>query len=74
MCMKKEALSKTFGKNVRAARSKQGLTQEKLAEKCGLDFRQIGFIERGETNPTLQTIQKISKGLNQTVNQLLRDS
>jgi transcriptional regulator with XRE-family HTH domain len=64
--VKKDTGLKTFGKNVREARRKQGFTQEELAEKCGLDFRQIGSIERGETNPTLQTIQKICKGLNTT--------
>lgn len=61
--MKKTTLLRTFGGNVRDARLKLGLTQEELGEKCGLDFRQIGFIERGEINPTLQTIHKIREGL-----------
>jgi transcriptional regulator with XRE-family HTH domain len=71
--MKKDALLKKFGLNVRKARLKLGLTQEELAEKCGLDFRQIGFIERGESNPTLLTIHKISKGLNGKGQDLFRD-
>jgi transcriptional regulator with XRE-family HTH domain len=54
---------KTIGVNVRQGRAKLGLTQEELAEKSGLDFRQVGFIERGEINSTLKTLQKISKGL-----------
>jgi len=70
--MKKDPLLKGYGSNVRKARLKLGLTQEGLAEKCGLDFRQIGFIERGELNPTLQTIRKISKGLNIPIHQLFR--
>jgi len=28
-----------------------------------LDFRQVGFIERGEINPKLDTIQKLREGL-----------
>jgi transcriptional regulator with XRE-family HTH domain len=71
--MKKDALLKKFGHNVRKARLKLGFTQEELAEKCGLDFRQIGFIERGESNPTLLTIHKISRGLNGKGQELFKD-
>jgi DNA-binding XRE family transcriptional regulator len=70
--MKRKALLKIFGKNVRDARRTQGLTQEELAEKCDLDFRQIGFIERGENNPTLLTIHKICNGLKSAVHHLFR--
>jgi transcriptional regulator with XRE-family HTH domain len=63
---------RTFGGNVRDARLKLDLTQEELAGRCGLDFRQIGFIERGEINPTLKTIHKICKGLACTSNHLFR--
>lgn len=71
--MKKDTLLKKFGINVRKARLKLGLTQEELAEKCELDFRQIGFIERGESNPTLLTIHKISKGLSGKGREIFRD-
>ena len=70
MRMKKQPLLKTFGGNVRNARLKLGLTQEELAEKCELDFRQIGFIERGEINPMLYTVLKIRAGLNCSYKQL----
>lgn len=70
--VKKATLLRTFGGNVREARLKWDLTQEELAEKCGLDFRQIGFIERGEINPTLQTIHRLCKGLGCLPNQLFR--
>ena len=70
--MKKTTLLRTFGGNVREARVKLNLTQEELAEKCGLDFRQIGFIERGEINPTLQTIHRLCKGLGCSSNNLFR--
>jgi len=70
--MRRDTLLKVFGGNVRHPRLKKGLTQEELAEKSVLDFRQIGFIERGEINPTLFTIQKIRKGLNYPVNHLFK--
>ena len=73
MVMKKQPLLKTFGGNVRNARLKLGLTQEELAEKCELDFRQIGFIERGEINPMLHTILKIRSGLGASYKQLFHD-
>lgn len=65
-------LLKIFGGNVLRARRKKGLTQEELAEKAGLDFRQVGFIERGEINPTLYTLQKIREGLDCPVSRLFR--
>jgi transcriptional regulator with XRE-family HTH domain len=68
--MRRETILKNFGGNVRRARMKKGLTQEELAERAGLDFRQIGFIERGELNPKLRTILKIYKGLDCPVTRL----
>jgi transcriptional regulator with XRE-family HTH domain len=70
--VKKVITLKTFGGNVRKARLKLGLSQEELGEKCELDFRQIGFIERGEVNPTLKTIHKIRIGLNCSLSSLFK--
>jgi transcriptional regulator with XRE-family HTH domain len=71
--MKKDTGLKNFGKNVREARHELGFTQEELAKTCGLDFRQIGFIERGDANPTFQTIQKICRRLNASPEKLFHD-
>ncbi len=48
-----------LGALLRAAREKQHLTQEQLAECCDLSSRCIGNIERGETDPKLSTIVEI---------------
>lgn len=62
--MDKKALLKQFGKNLRAERNRNGLSQEKLAEAAELsNFSHIGKIERGEMNPTLTTIVAIIKAL-----------
>lgn len=45
-------------------RKQQNLSQEELAYKCGVHRTYIGSIERGEKSPTLNTIEKIAKGLN----------
>lgn len=53
-----------FGQNLRKARTKAGLTQEQLAERAGLHVNYYARVERGEENPTYQTIEKIVKALN----------
>lgn len=60
--MKKEILMK-FGKKVREARLKKGLSQEQLADLAGVHRTYIGMIERAEKNITLENIEKISKAL-----------
>lgn len=39
-----DALIKLISVNVRKLRKAQGLSQEKLGEKAGFDYRYIGFI------------------------------
>ncbi|MCQ2350523.1 MAG: helix-turn-helix transcriptional regulator [Paludibacteraceae bacterium] len=58
------AINIAFGKRIAEIRKKQGLSQEELAFQCGLHRTYVGAIERGEKSPTIETIQKISQGLN----------
>lgn len=53
-----------FGKKVAELRKKRQMSQEALADKCNLHRTYIGAIERGEKSPTLNTVEKIAKGLN----------
>ena len=62
-----------FGKTVRKLRTKRKLSQEKLAELCGLHTNYIGRIERGQQNISLQNIEKIARGLRVRVKDLFRD-
>lgn len=59
-----------FGKRVAELRNEQHISQEELAYRCGLHRTYIGAIERGEKSPTLNTIEKIAKGLNVQIIQL----
>jgi len=59
----RHAVCKEFGSRVRNLRKQCGLSQELLALKAGVDRTYIGRIERGEANPTLITIIKISAAL-----------
>lgn len=68
--IKDEALIKGFGNRVRALRIEKGLTMEKLAELAGIDYRQLSYIELGQTNPTISTVNAIAKGLKITIKQI----
>lgn len=54
---------KLVGDRIRLFRKSQGLTQEELAEKAGLQYSYIGGVERGERNISLETLEKIIDGL-----------
>ena len=52
-----------FGQKLQQVRKSKGVTQEELAVKVSMDRTYIGLIERGERNPTVRTLYKISKAL-----------
>jgi transcriptional regulator with XRE-family HTH domain len=58
-----EGLHRAFGARIRYFRLKIGLSQEQLAERCGLDRAYLGGIERGERNPSLKNISIIATAL-----------
>ena len=60
-----------FGKHLQGMRKAQGLSQEELAERCGLHRTYIGGIERGERNVALLNILRIAAALNIDPSQLL---
>lgn len=55
---------KQISSQIRRIRKEQGLTQTMLAEKSGVNFRYIGFIEQGRISTSVKTIEKITKALN----------
>ncbi|MBE6901427.1 MAG: helix-turn-helix transcriptional regulator [Ruminococcaceae bacterium] len=58
-----ESIAIIFGRRVRLYRKLKKLSQEKLAELCELHPVYIGQLERGEKNASLETIVRVSKGL-----------
>jgi len=52
-----------FGRAVRKRRRELDLSQEGLAERAGLHRNYISDIERGDRNPSLENIYKLSKAL-----------
>lgn len=61
--VKVTAVSKKIGKTIRKTRESKKITQEQLALDAGLNRAYIGYIERGERNPSTNTLVKISKAL-----------
>ena len=68
--IKSDQVLSSLGKNVRSAREKMLLTQEKLAESAELDATYISGIERGLRNPGIKNVAKIAKALGITTSQL----
>jgi transcriptional regulator with XRE-family HTH domain len=52
-----------FGRAVREFRKEQRLSQEELGHRSGLHRNHIGGIERGELNPSLETIARLARAL-----------
>ena len=52
-----------FGRRVRILRKREGLSQEQLAFRCGLDRTYVGGVERGERNISIVNIEKIARAL-----------
>lgn len=52
-----------FGTAVKKIRSEMGISQEKLAYRAGLHRTYICDIERGERNPSLESIGKLARAL-----------
>lgn len=57
---------KAFGQNLKKIRKSKNITQEDLAFDSGIDIRQIGRIERGVINTSINNIFIIAKTLNIT--------
>ncbi|WP_027399175.1 helix-turn-helix domain-containing protein [Anaerovorax odorimutans] len=56
-------ISKIIGERLRSYRRKAKMSQEILAELAGVHPTYIGQLERGEKNPTIESIEKISRAL-----------
>lgn len=51
------------GNNVRQARLKKGLTQEKFAERSGFSQQYLSSLENGRRNPSIVTIYELAQAL-----------
>lgn len=54
---------KAFGENLKKIRKRKNVTQEDLAFESGIDIRQIGRIERGTINTSINNVFDIATAL-----------
>jgi len=69
---KRDSVLAKLGLNVRKRREARELTQEKLAERAGLDATYISGIERGLRNPGIKNVAKLAKALGQSTAELCK--
>ena len=67
-------LSIRVGREIRKARGRMGLSQERLAELADLSKNYIGNIERGEYEVTVSTLNRIAGALRLKISELLSDA
>jgi transcriptional regulator with XRE-family HTH domain len=63
--------NKDLAKRVKELRKRNSMSQELLAENSGLSLRTVQRIENGETQPTGDSIKRLSSALNVTPNELI---
>ena len=61
----------TLAENIRRLRHDRRLSQEELADICGLHRTYVGSVERGERNVTLSSLELLGKALGVSVVDLL---
>ncbi len=66
----KRGINRVFGDRVRELREARDWSQETMGEACDLHWTYIGGIERGERNPTLESVHKVAKGLKIKISEL----
>lgn len=62
-----------YGQVVRKVRLEQGISQEELADRCGLHRTYISDIELGKRNLSLENIERIAISLNKTLSEFFKE-
>ena len=60
-----------LGLRIKELRKQKGMSQEFLAEESGLSLRTVQRIENGETNPTGESLKRLSNALNVNPDELI---
>jgi len=62
-----------FGANLRAAREKNGLSQEAFAQRVGMDPAEIRRLESARRDPGVRVVTRLARGLGMSPAELLKD-
>ena len=63
-----------LGRAVRRLRTTAGFSQESFADACRLHRTYIGSVERGETNISLDNLERIARTLRMPVSRLFSEA
>lgn len=69
--VRNENIIKVLGTRVRELRKNKKISMEKLAELSGIDYRQLSYIELGQTDPSLSTLYVLCTGLDISLSELM---
>jgi len=62
-----------IGKNLKKLRKQKGLSQDRLSKLADISYNTVIKLESGGiTNPSIDTLQKLTKALNVSVDDLLK--
>jgi len=67
-----ENLNEIISKNLKYLRHERNLSLEQLSEITGVSKSMLGQIERAESNPTINTLWKITNGLDVSFSRIMR--
>lgn len=62
-----------IGNRIRELRSRTGLSQEKFAQKIGMDRTYFASVELGKRNISIVNIEKIANGLDVSLCEFFKD-
>ena len=62
-----------IGNRIRELRSRTGLSQEKFAQKIGMDRTYFASVELGKRNISIVNIEKIANGLDVPLSEFFKD-
>ena len=66
-------MMRAFGVRLQELRTKAGLSQDELAERCGLKVSVITKAEDGRTDPRLSIVEALAKGLGISPTSLIKN-
>ncbi len=62
-----------YGQAVRKVRLEQGMSQEELADRCGLHRTYISDVELGKRNISLENIERIAISLSKDLSDFFKE-
>lgn len=68
--MSKSNIHQKIAVNIRELRKEKQITQERLALEANLNRAYVGYIERGERKPSVETLEKLAKVLKVKIHEL----